>query len=75
MKPIAEMIIATMVIGLIGNGLVMWRDQSIQDVNIDSNSSDIVELRAEDKEQRTKINQIHWYLIESKGVKIPEEIR
>ena len=69
------MIIATMVIGLIGNGLVMWRDQSIQDVNIDSNSSDIVELRAEDKEQRTKINQIHWYLIESKGVKIPEEIR
>lgn len=75
MKRIAEAILTVMVVGLIGNGLVMWKDQGVQDERIASSQDDILELKSEDKEQRKMIRQMHYLMIKSKNVDLPEELK
>ena len=75
MKRIAETILAVMVVGLIGNGLVMWKDQGVQDEKIAQNIGAIHGLKEEDKEQQKMIQQIHWHLIQSKGIEVPKELK
>jgi hypothetical protein len=57
----------------VGNALIVWKDQSVQDVNISKNASDIAEVKQDQSTTREKIDGIYWYLIESKGVKIPSK--
>lgn len=72
-KGVAEAILSFMIVGLMANGLALWRDSGIM-----ASSVKRVEKKQEKQdtintELRTKMDDIHWYLIESKGVKVPSK--
>lgn len=63
MKEVAVAMLTIMLSGLLANGIITWREVAvIQEVN-NSQDSDI-------KDTKNKIDDIHWYLIDSKGIKV-----
>ena len=63
-KSIATALLTFMLVGLIGNGLIMWKEIAQAQVSIETLEKDSVITNK-------KIDDIHWYLIESKDIKIP----
>jgi len=70
-KDFAVGILVIMAAGLVSNALAVWRDQAVM-------SNMIKEVESRQKKQDNtntqmarQLNNLHWYLIESKGVKIP----
>jgi len=72
-KEIAVMILSAMFLGLVTNALAMWKNQAVID-----NRVKVVEKTVEKQDTintglQKKLNDIHWYLIESKGIKVPKK--
>ena len=72
-KEIAVIILSTMILGLLSNALAVWKNQAVL-----GNRVKVVEKRVEKQdtintELQNKVYDIHWYLIESKGIKIPKK--
>jgi len=70
-KDIAAGILTVMTVGLISNALAVWKDQAVIQNRIKE-----VEKKQEkqdniNKQMVQQMNNLHWYLIESKGIKVP----
>lgn len=72
-KEVATGILIVMSIGLISNALAMWRNQAVL-----QNKVKVVEYKQKtqdnvNKDIADKMDGIYWYLIESKGIKVPSK--
>lgn len=70
-KNVAEGIVVFLILGAITNGLAVWRETAIitEKLKVVEKKQGIQDNT--NKEMRQKIDALHWYLIESKGVKVP----
>lgn len=65
MKIMAIGVLLTMATGMVANGIVTWRKVGVNDQRINT-------LEKTSEKQDNKIDQIHWYLIERQGIKVPK---
>ena len=72
MKTMAYGILTTMFLGLIGNGLAMWRNDTRQDTKIIAIEKHNEKQDNRASERDKKIDAIHWYLIERQGIQVPK---
>jgi len=70
-KTITYGIITVMVTGLIGNALALWKNHAVVDHKVT-----VLEKKQEKQDNRQeaiekKIDDLHWFIIKSKGIKVP----
>jgi hypothetical protein len=71
MKAIAVGVLTTMLGGLAANALALWRDHGVMENRVMQVEKTQEKQDNTNKELASKIDNIHWYLIESKGIRIP----
>jgi hypothetical protein len=62
-REVAVGLLVVMLAGLVTNGLAMWRTQGVVESRVDT-------IEKETESMQDKIDDIHWHLIDSKGIKI-----
>jgi hypothetical protein len=72
-KGVAEAILSFMIVGLMANGLALWRDSGIMASQVKRVEKKQEKQDTINKELRNKMDDIHWYLIESKGIEVPSK--
>lgn len=69
-KGMALSILTAMVLGLITNGLISWRELAVAQSNIVKLEKEDAALQDSISRIEDKLLDIHWYLIGSKNIKV-----
>lgn len=71
-KEIAVGLLVIMLSGLVTNALALWRSHAVVSEKVSSLEKSAEKQDNINTETAKKIDGIYWYLIESKGIKVPQ---
>jgi len=72
-KEIAISILVFMIGGLITNALALWRNHAVTQNRVSALEKTVEKQDNDNKDIVDKIDDIYWYLIESKNIKVPSK--